>query len=443
MKRWAVLLLLLSLLLTGCSAQPDTAPTIRRVETQTVQTGSSTDTMTVSGNIVPTETVKVSFKVAGRVNNVYPAEGELVKAGQVIAKMDTTDYSIAVQASDSQLKAGQSQVASGQLELEAGRAELEALKLKVQSEVPAAINQAKAQLDLTQNTYDRTKALFEAGVATQADLDAAYAKLTVDQATYQQALDAQTITEAQIRQAEAKVESAQAQVEQGQAQLKQAQSALDLANSNLSDTTLTSPITGVVLQKVVASGEMTSAGYPIVAIGKVDDVWVEIGVTDDAVGKLYKGQSAAVYVYGTDQTVTGTVDEIGALADTTTRTFPVKIRVHNPDGTLLPGMIAKVDISLSDTPGICIPLDSVIQLADGSSVFLYDEATGTVSRRMIETGEIVGDQIEVLAGLESGECLVTAGQFVLHDGEQVQLADDSAGTSTAAQSPEIAEEVAP
>lgn len=440
MKRWTVFLLLFSVLLTGCSATPTAQPTIRRVETQVVQTGSSTDMMTVSGNITPTETVKVSFKVAGRVNEVYPAEGELVRAGQVVAKMDTTDYSIAVQASDSQLKAGQSQVASGQLELEAGRAELEALKLKVQSEVPAAINQAKAQLDLTQNTYDRTKALFEAGVATQADLDAAYAKLTVDQATYQQALDAQTITEAQIRQAEAKVESAQAQVEQGQAQLKQAQSALDLANSNLSDTTLTSPITGVVLQKVVSSGEMTSAGYPILAIGQVDDVWVEIGVTDDAVGRLHKGQNATVYVYGTDQTVTGTVDEIGALADTTTRTFPVKIRVHNPDGTLLPGMIARVDISLSDNPGICIPLDSVIQLADGSSVFLYDETTGTVSRRMIETGEIVGEQIEVLAGLESGECLVTAGQFVLHDGEQVELANDTTQPDSNAENTAITEE---
>ncbi|MPM70748.1 Multidrug resistance protein MdtA [bioreactor metagenome] len=112
------------------------------------------------------------------------------------------------------------------------------------------------------------------------------------------------------------------------------------------------------------------------------------------------------------------------MADSNTRTFTVKINVKNPDGLLKPGMIANVTIHTGSQRAVLIPLDSVLQRADGSVVFVYDSVNKTVKRKVITTGEICGSSIEILSGLEFGEQIVTEGQFLLYDGDVVLLAEE-------------------
>ena len=87
-------------------------------------------------------------------------------------------------------------------------------------------------------------------------------------------------------------------------------------------------------------------------------------------------------------------------------------------------MIASVILHTGSQKAVLIPLDSVLQRADGNVVFVYDSASNMVSRRVVTTGEIRGNSIEILSGLEFGDQIVTEGQFLLYDGDSVQLAGE-------------------
>lgn len=380
MKRIILILLICLSTLTGCAIKqeaPVEAPPVKKVYTETVAVSTHKEELTLSGTVIPSQTVKLSFKLPGVVSEVSVEEGDYVKKGQVIARMDKSDYLIKVKAA---------------------QAEYQSAKLQIESEIPAKTSQAKAQYDLTRTLYDRIKALYEKKAVTQSQMDEITAKLTVDENTYKQALDAQAIAETKLLMAEA---------------------SLDYANSNVSDTTIYSPIDGVILKKLVESGEATDAGYPIAVIGQVDKVRVEIGVPDSYINALHTGQKADAYIYGTDKAFEGAIDEIVILADAKTRTFPVRILLDNKSAELKPGMICKTDIILGDSEKLLVPLSSVVQLSSGSAVYVYSGQDQRAVKKMIKTGEIVKDRIEVTEGLAYGDKVIIEGQSVVRDGDKV------------------------
>ena len=429
--------ILLAAFLTGCSttnAEQSSRAELRTVATQTVEANGYGNILTVSGNIVPTQTVKASFKIPGVLYDVAVSEGESVFAGQTIATLDKVDYNIQVKGAQAQRGAAQAQTSAAVAQRDAATAQkdaaaidIETAQLQLDTEIPTKIEQAKAQYDLTKTSYDRVKTLYEQGIASKSQFDEISAKLTVDQNTYQQALDAKSIAESKIKSAQSQLHAAEAQISMtdaqvsaSNAQIAASEAQLDAAKNNLDDTVLTSPINGVVLQKISEKGETISAGYPIVAIGDISNVYAEIGVTDEAVNQITKGQQAEIYIYGLNETVTGVVDEINSLADTTTRTFPVKIRIDHADGKLTPGMVCRAEIPMDNIKSIFVPIDSVIHFAEGSAVFVLNE-NNTVSKKTVTTGEITGDKIQIYSGLQSGDVIVTKGQFTLHDGDTVQI----------------------
>lgn len=429
--------ILLAAFLTGCSttnAEQSSKAELRTVAIQTVDADGYGNVLTVSGNIVPTQTVKASFKIPGVLYDVAVSEGETVSAGQTIATLDKVDYNIQVKGAQAQRGAAQAQTSAAVAQKEAATAQknaaaidIETAQLQLDTEIPTKIEQAKAQYDLTKASYDRVKTLYEQGIAAKSQFDEISAKLTVDQNTYQQALDAKSIAESKIKSAQSQLHAAEAQISMTDAQVSasSAQVAaydaqLDAAKNNLGDTVLTSPIDGVVLQKISEKGETISAGYPVVAIGDISSVYAEIGVTDETVNQIQKGQIAEVYIYGLNETITGVVYEINSLADTTTRTFPVKIKIDNAEGKLKPGMVCRVEIPMDNIKSIFVPIDSVIHFAEGSAVFVLNE-DNTVSKKIVTTGEITGDKIQIYSGLQSGDVIITKGQFTLHDGDTVQI----------------------
>ncbi|MGN1008045.1 MAG: efflux RND transporter periplasmic adaptor subunit [Butyricicoccus sp.] len=415
MKRFFCALACPLLVLTaGCAAQPTQTETTRTIAVQTIAADEAADVLTVSGNVTPTDTVKLSFKLSGVIDSVLPKEGDMVAAGEVVARLKTDDYTLARLAADAQTSAAEAQRAAAQ-------AEYDAAVRKVNTELPSKIAQAKAQLELTQATYERVKAVYEAGGASASQLDEITTKLTADRETYQQALDAVDTAEAELAAARRKVDAYAAQAAAYSAQDQK-------AANDLADTTLTSPLDGVVLSQIMNVGEVTSAGYPVLAVGSIDDIYVEIGVSDTQISRIQKGQEATISVYGVSDALIGTVEEISALADSTTRTFPVRLRVANPEKILRPGMIAQVSLPLSSASAVLVPIDSVIQKTSGSVVFVYDAQSGTVAARTVTTGNITGDRIQVTAGLRAGDALVVQGQYVLHDGDAAVILDEEAAS---------------
>lgn len=411
-----------SLLFTGCSSEVEENKTVERnVKIQTINEEGVLNTLSLSGNVTPVETVKLSFKLAGVINEVIPEEGSVVKSGELIANLKTDDYALQKKAAEADKYSAQAGVSAAESQYEAAMAEYESAKYQVETEIPSKITQAKAQLDLTQATYDRVKTLYENGISTKSQFDEISAKLTADTETYQQALDAKDIAESKLEASLKKVEAYGAQISASSAVVEKAQAAVDKSVNDLSDTAIYSPMNGVVLKKLYSSGETVAAGYPVVAIGNINSVYVEVGVSDKYINSIKQGQNANIYVYGTNKEYTGTVEEIGSLADSTTRTFNVKIRVDNQNGEIRPGMVAKANLNISGESVCLVPVSSVIQLSSGSVIFTYDESTNTVTKKPVVTGDIIGDNIQIIEGISTGDTIVTEGQFLLKDGDAVTV----------------------
>lgn len=377
MKRLSVLgmLFLIVAFQSGCG--PVAAPQeLRSVKVIPVSEGKSDQMTALSGNLVPKDFVRLSFKVNGVVENVLVKEGDTVTKGQVIATLKAEDYKLA-------MKATQGQLATA--------------RMSVQRDIPSKAAQAKAQLALTQVTHDRVAQLFEAGSASKAEMDEIAAKLTVDQETYRQAQDALEIANSNLRQLEA---------------------ANEMAQSNLDAAVLKSPTDGIVLSKWLAEGEGAGAGVPVALIGSGETIWAEFGVTDSQLKVIKKGQQYPVAVYGSEVSVQGTVQEIGSLADEKTRLFKVRLSLSGNTENLKPGMIATMKIKTGSS-AVRIPFISVVHQSDGDRVFVYSEADKTVHMKAVRTGNLIDDTIEILEGVKEGDLLVVEGQYQIRDQERV------------------------
>ena len=407
---------------TGCAKEEETQEqAVRTVKTETVNMEGVLNTLSLSGNVAPVETVNLSFKLGGVIDKVIPDEGSFVNKGDIVANLKTDDYTLQKKAAEADKYSAQAGVSAAESQYEAAMAEYEAAKYQVETEIPSKIAQAKAQLELTQTNYERVETLYNSGIATKSQFDEISAKLTADKETYQQALDAKGIAEGKLDASLKKVEAYGAQISASTALADKAQAAVDKSVNDLGDTTIYSPMNGVVLKKLFSSGETVAAGYPVAVIGNINSVYIEVGVSDKYINSISQGQTAKIYVYGTNKEYTGTVAEIGSLADSTTRTFTVKILVDNPNGEIRPGMVAKADINISGENVCLVPVNSVIQLSSGSFIFTYDDNTKIVSKKPVTTGDIIGDNIQIIEGISTGDVIVTEGQFLLRDGDSVTV----------------------
>ncbi len=376
-----ILVLVMAFLLSSCSTDEVVKTEYRNVKTLLIENDDIGALEGLSGNITPMETVKISFKIDGVIDRIFVKEGQSIKKGELIAKLKDSDYELA---------------------LNAAKAQYDAAKMKISKDIPNILEQAKAQLELTQMTYKRMQELYEHDAVAKAQFDEISAKLTVDKSTYKQAQDAYEIATAQLGQAKA---------------------AYDMALKNLEATSIYSPMDGILLKKLSAEGEVQGAGYPVVAVGSVEYMWAEFGVTDEQINAFKIGEEMQVYVYGADIKVKGIVNEIGALADQNTRLFTVKLKLENKEGLIKSGMIAKSELNGKKSEKIYIPFLSVVHLSSGEIVYLYDEISHKVRACPVTTGALIDDRIEILEGLTAGDLLVTEGQYQISDGEEVIIND--------------------
>lgn len=377
-----ICMLCMQVIFVGCASKGDTEEEkllLKPAVVEEIKEESYFNEVSLSGNIKPAKTVKLAYKVNGVVENIYVEEGSVVKKNDVIMALDTYDYS---------------------LDLEGKQAKWESSNLKMKSQIPSKINQAKAKLDLISTNYERIKNLYEQGVLPKSKMDEIETKYIAAKNTYQEALDAKEYTEIEI---------------------KQAKAARDYAQLKLDDTKLVSPINGIVLKKIAEAGETIGKGYPVIVLGELGDVEVEIGVSDAVINRVKKGQKAKVYVYGIEKEFEGVVSEVGALADSKTRAFPVKVKVKNEDNELKPGMVGKVNIPLEGRTGIFVPVDSVMNMPEGQIIFVYSEEEGIVKGRKVVQGEIVKDKVEIVSGLNIGDKIVVEGQLKLKDNDKVNV----------------------
>ncbi|HET7733751.1 MAG TPA: HlyD family secretion protein [Paludibacter sp.] len=213
--------------------------------------------------LVTSDVVTVSPKIMGRISKVYVEEGDSVKEGQLLAELDSTD-----------LLAQKQQIVSMKAQTVAGKAQAEA---KYQYDVKN-IEVLKINVDKAKEDFDRSKTQFAGGVTTKEQYDHLKKALETAQAQLDAAKSQIQVSKTQINSAQTTVASSQAQIE--------------VINTQLKNTRLYAPVSGVAARRWLLAGDIVNPGQSIYTINNNQKFWVTIYLEETKVEKLHIGQAA-------------------------------------------------------------------------------------------------------------------------------------------------------
>lgn len=369
------------------------------------------------------------------------------------------------------------QIEQAQAALESLVANLQKIKSGARDEdrrqAQAGLSQAEANLTNARNNHERMLQLFQNGAISQQSLEGAKTQLDIAAAQHNiateqlqlidngaRAEDIQAM-EAQVQQAEASlrlaqiqastrtwekdIELANSQVETARAVLTSAEAletaksweaeitsaktvytqanvALKLAQKRLRDATIHAPISGVISKRHLDLGGMALPAAPLFEIVNIDTVKATVDVIEAHLNQLALNQQALIEVDGISVPMSGSVVFISPTLMPARRTAIAEIEIDNPDGTLKPGMFAKVTIPVKvHEDAILISRASLIEDAVTKTQNVFVIENGVSQRRAVEIGLLRGAEVEVLNGLAEGEAVVVAGQHSLKQGESVRV----------------------
>ncbi len=403
-----------------------------RVFTSEAKERTIQEIVSASGKIFPQTEVKISSDVSGEVVELYVEEGDSVKAGQLLAKIDADAY--------------QSQVARAAANVNSSKAQLANARAQINS-LEAQKTQIEAQLANAQEIYNRNKALAADGVVSQADLEASAASLRG--------------LEANIKAADSNIQGAQESARAAQYGVESSEATLSEFRTSLRRTTIYAPMSGVVSLLNVEQGErvvgtIQMAGTELMRIANLNAMEVRVEVSENDVPSVKIGQTAEVEVDAyLNRKFKGNVTQIAnssttaGLADNVLNSdqvtnFEVRISIDPSSysdlvkgGNLYPfrpGMSAGVDILTSNSGGVVsIPIEAVTtrekeQEDDAVGIDELEEVVfvvraDTVDKVVVTTGLQDASVIEVKSGLEAGDAVVagpyTAVSRNLKEGEKV------------------------
>ncbi|HYP06259.1 MAG TPA: efflux RND transporter periplasmic adaptor subunit [Bryobacteraceae bacterium] len=365
-----------------------TDPKIDATKIVTVEKGDLARSVVATGKIQPRSKVEVKSKASGIVKKLLVDYGDWVKAGQVLAELDKEELQARMREAQAYLQAAQASEDSAQAAFE---------RNKVEAEGP--------DLPFLKSAADRAKKLYSQGLIASNSLEDA------DKA-YQMALHKQATAMRNVAVARADMAKAKAQV-------AQARAAMERADEDLRNSTIVSPMDGLVLSRNVEVGDAVSSilvlgsqATLVMTLGDVGDVYV-LGKVDQAdIGRVYMGQNARIVVESfKDRKFEGQVTKISPLGvekDNVT-TFEVRVSIKNPGGELKANMSANAEIILEERKGVLIvPENAVIYDRQRKSFVEIPDVNAEKGKTKIpvQLGISNGVKTELIAGLKQGQQVI-------------------------------------
>lgn len=417
--------------------------------------------VTASGEIRPVKFYNLTAEVPGRVEQIYVSEGDVVKKDQPLVRVDPTQSTFSVSASEASVRVAQADVSNQQVALQQAENSVN----QARANLAAAVSDQernKADLIFSESEFNRYQQLVENGVATKSQFDSA--KSRYDQAKAVMAAQDSRINQLKVlvRDAELGIERSRAALHSAEERVKQGQAELSRQSDQLKKTTRFSPIDGVVSSLPVRVGEYALASFsttPLMTVADMSQINAEIKVDETDIADVQVGQKAKVKVDALgDVEIEGEVIEKGASAITRSgqtiaqsantqeaKDFLVKIKlnpVQQVRDKLRPGMSSTAVITTATVDQVLTaPLQSIVpreapkdqqpdETASGGSakkkevegVFVFSK-DGRGHFTPITTG-IKGDQeIEIKSGLNEGDEIIIGPYKTLRtlkDGDQVK-----------------------
>jgi RND family efflux transporter MFP subunit len=366
-----VLVLGSSLITAGCSgssttaeAAPETTAVAPVVDVPVVKAtvGDIESALEISGTLTPRTRVAVKPKLPGTLEQILVDIGDAVTEGQTIATLDRREI-------DAQADASTAAVAVAK----------------------ASLDTAEASLASAVMEYDRAKNLFEKGALPRQRLDAA----------------------------ETAHRSAVAQRDLATANLAQANAALRRAREIQKNATITSPVTGFVVERNYDAGAMPG-DLPIVVVADLRQMRLEAGVSELEAGRLRVGMKARVAVQAKPgETFFGQLAAIAPEVDERNRHFKIEVRVPNDGRTLLSGMYATARIvEAAAQNAVLVPKESVVT-KDGKRVVQRVQGD-TVTAVEVTEGFADGSRVQIKQGLAAGDVVLADARRPVAAGTKVR-----------------------
>ena len=360
-----------SLILSACGsgsttaeAAPETVaePTIVDVSVVTASTGTIESSLEISGALAPRSRVAVKPKLPGTLERMLVDIGDAVTAGQTIATIDRREI-------DAQVDASVAAVAVAKATLDTAEAGL-----------------ASALLE-----HDRAKNLFDKGALPRQRLDAA----------------------------ETSHRAGVAQRDLATANLAQANAALRRAREVQSNSTVTSPVTGFVVERNYDAGS-TPGDKPIVVIADLREMKLEAGVSELEAGRLRVGMKAAIAVQAKPgQVFSGQLAAIAPEVDERNRHFKIDVRVPNDGRTLLSGMYATARIVEATTANAVLLPKEAVATRDGKRFVQKVQGDAVTTVEVVE-GLADGTHVQIVKGIAAGDTVLADARRQLAAGAKVR-----------------------
>lgn len=202
-----------------------------------------------------------------------------------------------------------------------------------------------------------------------------------------------------------------------------AQGKVDAATSRLAKTVIKAPFEGKIGLIDVSKGAFVQAGQDLVTLVDTTPVKVDFKVPEKHVNDVGVGQVAEVKVSSfKDRIFTATVEAVDARVEAESHSMPVRATIPNEDGTLKPGLFANVSLIIGEK-GETIIVDEFAVDREGEIEFVWIVERGKADRRRVLTGARESGKIEIIAGLQPGQIVVTDGQFKLSPGVKVKISN--------------------
>jgi RND family efflux transporter MFP subunit len=203
------------------------------------------------------------------------------------------------------------------------------------------------------------------------------------------------------------------------AQWKTSQSQQRMAETQLENTRIKAPFAGTIVQKYVNEAEQITPGLPLLYLMDISRVKSEVEVSEIYRGNIRLGQEALVLVDSyPGKTFAGKVVQIRPLVDPQSRTFKVTIAIPNQDNILNAGMFSRVKIQIAHHPNaLLVPRSAIVET--GGKEVIYKVTDSIAHMIEVETGYEQDGKIEVIAGIEEGDLVVTEGNYGLAHGARV------------------------
>lgn len=378
---------------TGCadpSAEQAGRPKqpAKAVKTEPVRQESVRRTLEVVGTLAAEDQVTVSSEVDGVVRRVLADLGDRVAAGQALVEIDREKL---------QYNVDQQRAAHARALTKYGAADSDHLP---RVEDTPDVRRAAAELAQAKQGFDRASELNKRQLISQQTLDDADTTLRLKRAAYDSALQ---------------------EAKNLRADIDASAAAMKLAERQLRDTSIRAPFDGYIQQRMVSLGELVKAQMPVMTVVRVDPLKLLSEIPERMAPWVKVGQPVTLKVDAfRDKSFTATVSRISPAVTTQTRTFAFEALAPNSEALLKPGTFARVRLETSLVEQVMTIPYAAMQYRYG--VYRAFTVKGDkLEAHELKTGDRVGDRMEILEGLRTGDRVALTDVDTLTDGMKIAV----------------------